>query len=91
MNPDEMSGTNTVLKDAMINQSNTKLLNTTKRTSNGELPDKTNTKDGGTLPTETDGAKPATGMFKTKTITICRAKDLQTCKCMGSEHLLYVN
>ena len=64
MIPDETPGMNTVLADAMVSQSNTKLLDATKPTPKEELADKTDTKDDDKLPAQTEDTKPARGVFK---------------------------
>ena len=77
--PDEMPKSRPVGIDATTNQSNTVPPDATN--SKSAPPDETGTKDDNAVIVEPTDEKPSRGVFKTKTITIHRSKDLCTFKC----------
>ena len=79
MIPDETPETSSVGIDATINQPNAVLPDATNLMS--VPPDETETKDNNAVLVEPNDEKPSRGVFKTKTITIRRSKDLRTFKC----------
>ena len=91
MIPDKTPETSPVGVDATSQQSNAVLPDATN--SKSIPPDETEIKDNNAALVEPNDEKPSRGVFKTKTITICRSKDPRNLNvvCVVPEHLPCTN